>query len=227
MKAFTTTIQSKRTVARGTVEVVLARPKDFEFTAGQYIQVALKRLYYPDPKGRSRTFSICSSPFETETVAIAFRDTNSGYKQTLQGLHEGSEVVLNGPFGHFVLPKSQNSNHVFIAGGIGITPFLSMIESEVTQESHARIALIYANRDEESAAYLECLRGIDATAKDFSLDAIFERINMDHIQKYMGDKNNTFWWIVGPPGMVAEVKHILGSLGIPDSKIRIEDFIGY
>lgn len=227
MSTIKTTIKSKREVANGTIEITFARPRGFEFVAGQYIQVALECLSYPDSKGLSRTFSICSSPLNKGVIAIAFRNTGSGYKKTLSELSEGSEVLLEGPFGHFSMPDFKDVKHVFIAGGIGITPFLSMIKTALKNGLDSPITLLYANRDKESSAYLEDLKKLSLTSNIFSLDSVFGRIEANHVQKHKRDIDNTLWWIVGPPGMVAEVKYLLASVNIPDDKIRIEEFIGY
>ena len=187
MKIIRTQIRSQKKVAENTLEIQFVRPKDFEFVAGQYIQIALDRLSYPDPKGPSRTFSICSSPFEKDAVTIIFRDTGSGYKKTLSELDVGSEVTLEGPFGHFVLPKSANLKHVFVAGGIGVSPFVSMIKSTLTEGLDSSIDLLYANRNQESAAYLENLKNMSSNSYTFSLDLIFGRLGANDIQKYVKD----------------------------------------
>jgi len=221
MNAVKINIKSKRKVAEGTTEITFTRPSNFEFIAGQHVQIALNSLNYPDPIGLSCVFSICSSPFNKDIIAITFRDTGSGYKKTISELPEGSEVMLEGPFGFFTLPDSEKP-HIFIAGGIGITPFLSMIESSLKKEKPSPITLLYANKNKESSAYLEYLKELSETSKHFSLDAIFGRIGVDDIQRHVKDTINTSWWIVGPPRMVAEVKHLLVSFNIPDAKIRTE-----
>jgi len=125
------------------------------------------------------------------------------------------------------LPNNTKDQCVFIAGGIGITPFLSMIKEVYKKNNPTRITLIYANKNEDSSAYLNELRTIDSTLKNFLLDEVFGSIDINDIQRHIRDINNTSWWVVGPPGMVVEVKHLLEYLGIPSSKIRTEEFTGY
>ncbi len=221
-------VESIKSVANGTTEVTFNRSESFEFLAGQYVQLALQDLKYPDPKGSSRVFSICSSVQERNTISVVFRDTGSGYKRTLSELSKESTVYLEGPSGHFTLPSESDRKHVFIAGGIGIAPFLSMIRTSFSSDKNFEIDLLYANRDEESSAYLKELRDLGAASKYFSLNTVFGRIEMKDIEKHTTNENvDILWWIVGPPGMVAEVKGLLESGGIQNDKIRIEEFIGY
>ncbi len=222
----TTKIKQIKKVADGTTEVVFDRPEDFEFLAGQYIEVAVPELKYPDSKGASRVFSIASSCGEN-FVSIAFRDTGSGYKKTLIEMKEDSEVFLKKPAGFFTMPEDGEMKHVFIAGGIGVIPFLSMIRTMAEEGKNSKVSLLYGNRDMASSAYAKELRDLSSKSDNFSLDMIFGRIDDEHIQRHAEDVDNTLWWIVGPPAMVIEIKHLLRALGINDDKIRIEEFIGY
>lgn len=118
----------QRTTAEKTYEVSFnLSGKSFSFIAGQYIRVTVPKLLYDDQKGPSRVFTIASSPNEKNKLAIAFRDSESGFKKTLLELSQGSLVEIEGPFGYFTLPKNTSRPLIFIASGIGITPFLSMI----------------------------------------------------------------------------------------------------
>ncbi len=226
-KEVKTKIKAIKKIAKETFEVSLVRPKDFEFTAGQHIQLALLKLKYADPKGKSRVLSICSSPYDKDTLCVAFRNTGSGYKKTLLELPVGSSLSFEGPLGHFTLPKNDGKKNIFIAGGIGITPFMSMIQSALSGDNPPSITLLYANRDEESCAYLNELKQLSGSSKDFSFYPIVGRIIPDEIQKHVRDIDNISWWIVGPPGMVTEVKHMLAGVGVSDNNIRIEEFTGY
>lgn len=154
-------IIEQRTIAEKTDEVSFdLSGKNFVFIAGQYIRVTIPKLLYADPKGSSRVFTIASSPNEKNKLSIAFRDSGSGFKRTLLELPRGSLVEIEGPFGHFVLPRDASRPLVFIAGGIGITPFLSMIRFANENKLNYQITLLYANKNKENAAYLEELTSI-------------------------------------------------------------------
>ena len=139
----------------------------------------------------------------------------------------GSLVDIEGPFGYFTLPKDTFRPLVFIAGGIGITPFLSMIRFVTEQKLTHQITLLYANRNMESAAYLEELTTITKQNPRFLLKNQFGRIDTDFIQQTIKNFNGPVWYIVGPPAMVADMRNLLSRLGIDDTKIYFEDFVGY
>jgi methionine sulfoxide reductase heme-binding subunit len=200
-------ILEQKNIAEKTCEVFFGlHGKEFNFLAGQYISVGVPKLLYSDPKGASRVFSISSSPNDKNKLSVAFRDSGSGFKRTLMELPLGSLVDIEGPFGYFTLPKDTSHPLVFIAGGIGITPFLSMIRLATEQKLAHKITLLYANRNAGSAAYLEELTTIRQIVKNF---------------------DEPIWYIVGLPAMVADIRNLLSRLGINDAKIYFEDFVGY
>ncbi len=218
-----TKVKEIKKVADGTLEVTLERPEGFEFLAGQYTQVHLLNLDYPDSKGPSRTFTIVSSPLTKERISIAYRHSGSGYKKTLSNLKKGDIVGVDEPLGFFTLP--DGGKHIFIAGGIGIAPFMSMLRT-VRDMSNMEITLVYANRDLESAAYLRELKEFTENLDNFNLVPVFGRITAEDLQDYIEPMCYN-WWIVGPEGMVAEVRQIITSRGVPENKICTEEFIGY
>ena len=221
-------IIQKKEIASDTIELSFTRPNNFEFKAGQYIQLGIPKLLYPDPRGSSRVFSLASSPEESEVLRIAFRNTGSGYKKTLSELDKDSPLDLEGPLGFFTLPQgSSNVWHVFIAGGIGITPFMSMIRSAHGNSFKEPVTLLYANKDQNSAAYIEELHDIGRKHDLFTLKTIFGKITQQHISNFIHDTDSVLWWVVGPPPMVAEVNSVLMSQGVHSNAIRHEEFTGY
>ena len=201
--------------------------KKFEFLAGQYIRVSVSKLFYSDPKGTSRVFSISSSPNDKNKISVAFRDSGSGFKRILMELPLGSLVDIEGPFGYFTLPKDTSRPLVFIAGGIGITPFLSMIRFATEQKLTHQITLLYANRNAESAAYLEELTTITKQNPRFLLKNQFGRIDTDLIRQSINNLDEPVWYIVGLPTMVADMRSLLSQLSVSEAKVYFEDFTGY
>lgn len=100
--------------------------REFSFTAGQYIRLRVPHLEFEDTRGPARLFSIATSPHDTK-LTIVFRHTESGFKKTLIHTALGTELEVEGPWGAFTLPKSSERPLLCIAGGTGITPFLSML----------------------------------------------------------------------------------------------------
>ncbi len=202
--------------------------KKFEFFAGQHIWVTVPKLLFPDPKGNARVFSIVSSPNDKEKLVIAFRNSGSGFKKTLIKIPIGSQVEIEGPYGYFTLPKDNSEPLVFIAGGIGITPFLSMIRFVNENKLKYSIILLYTNRNKDSAAYLQELKNISKQNPHFQLKNKFGRLDEDFIRESVGNiLYQVKWYIVGPPPMVAAAKEILNNISVSPDHIFFEEFIGY
>ncbi len=221
-------IVEQKIIAEKTYEVSFGlSEKEFNFWAGQYVRVSAPKLLHPDPKGPSRVFSIASSPNDKNKLSVAFRDSGSGFKRTLMELSLGSIADVEGPFGYFTLPKNQNQPVVLIAGGIGITPCISMIRYATEEKLAHPMTLLYANRNAENAAYLEELTAIAKQNPRFLLKNQFGRISADFIQQSVKNLAESVWYIVGFPAMVAEMRNLLSSLGVSEAKVYFEDFTGY
>lgn len=226
-RIYHTTIVDRKEVAEDTLEVSFKRPEDFSFLAGQYIQLGVPKLLYPDAKGASRVFSIASSPLDKDRISVAFRETGSEFKRTLKELPLGAPVNIEGPHGFFTLPQESANPVVFIAGGIGITPFLSMIRFATEKHLTFPMTLLYANRNKESAAYLEELQDIVSRNKHFTLKNQFGRIDEQFVKQSVKNMQNCKWYIAGPLAMVSYARNILFLLGAEDGHMRYEEFTGY
>ena len=230
-------IKSKEEVALGTLEVVFETTEDFTFKPGQYCIVTLKNLNYPDERGPKRQFSINNSPNEKGVITITTRISESGFKKTLKELPLGTEVELGPIGGQFILPENIQKPLVFIAGGIGITPFRSMLKYVAEQKLPFIITLIYSNRDQASTAYLQEMQNYTQTIPNFKLIPTMTEdpnwpgekrmINAEFIKEYFADINAQNYMVVGPPGMVAGVERTLFETGILAENITKENFTGY
>lgn len=227
MAVYKTTIIERKQVAEKTLEVSFKRSGNFSFKAGQYIQLGVPKLLYSDPKGASRVFSIASSPLDQEKISIAFRDTGSGFKRTIKELPISASVNIEGPHGFYTLSQKPQHPLVFIAGGIGITPFLSMIRFATEKHFTFPMMLLYANRNKESAAYLEELQTTANRNKYFTLKNRFGKIDEQFIRQNVKNIQERVWHIAGPPGMVSYARNILFLLGVDDERIHREEFAGY
>ncbi len=219
----------KRKIAKGTYEILLSVPdRGLNFIAGQYIQLRIRDLKYPDTKGSSRVFSIASSPNNGKEIAIAFRDTGSGYKRTLIEMQKGTEMIIDCPSGNFTLPSDTSRPIVFVAGGIGITPIVSMVRYWSEKKLGHNITLLYANKDAESASYYNELEKLANNAGvKFNLSNIYGRIQKEQIAKIYSEKEGAIWYVVGPPGMVSFVRTLLSQVGVSEIDVIFEDFSGY
>lgn len=225
---FTTAILGRRQVAEETFEVSFARPAAFTFEAGQYLQVRLTKLEYRDPKGSSRVFSIASSPLDQESISVVYRDTGSGFKRTLQEMPIRSDVMIEGPHGFYTLPRDPARPVVFVASGIGITPFRSMLEFAAhSDREFPPVTLLYANSSRQRAAYLDELEEQTQRHPWLTLRKRFGGVDKGFIRRTVEDLDTPLWYIAGPPSVVDLVRSALQVLGVEDNDVHFEEFIGY
>lgn len=224
-----TTIIGRKRVAENTLEVSVKRPPEFSFKPGQYIQFGVPELLYSDYSGPSRQFSIASSPLDREKISVVFRESDSGFKQTLKELPMGAPMIIEGPHGFYTLPEKSERPFILVAGGIGITPYLSMARFFEKKGLNFQVRLLYGNRNEESAAYLRELLSIADRVKNFSVRSVFGPIDKEFIIKNVGTNNlqHFTWYIAGPPAMTSSVRNTLSDLGVDSGEIYVEEFTGY
>ena len=232
-------IKEKREVAKGTLLVVFdLLGREVEFRPGQYFWVTLLDPPYDDEKGPRRHISVVTSPNERGLLGLCTRLRKTAFKRSLAELPVGAEVDVEEPKGDFVLPHETDLPYVFIAGGIGITVFRSMLHYVAEEKLPHRVTLVYSNRDRESTAFLEELlelaRGHEniglvlTITDDASWEGEHRRIGPELLRDHLGGDLNRFRYLLaGPPAMVEAVTAELRAAGIPDERIRPERFSGY
>src|ERR1700691_4800219 len=155
-------------VAEGTMAFHFERPSKFSFTAGQSADVTLTAPLETDAEGNTRTFSIASPPFANELVfTTRMRDT--AFKRSLKEVKLTAKVKISPAAGSFTLHKNLAKPAIFLAGGIGITPFLSMVQQADRDRLSQKLYLFYSNRRPEDAAFLDTLRALETTNPNFRL----------------------------------------------------------
>lgn len=220
-------IGSRKTVAKDTVEVVLHVPGDgLRFEAGQYIKLYVPDLEDPEDSNE-RELSIVSSPDNPNDLAVAYRLGGSSFKQALSSRPIGSEVEVEGRFGKFVLPQGHDKTIVFIAGGVGITPCLSMIRWALSKEPTQKMVLLYANRTPEDALYLSELESLAVQNGNFSYKLVYGTIKPVIIEQVVVENRDALYYISGLPEMVSAVRAMVVTSKVPENMIRIEEFSGY
>jgi ferredoxin-NADP reductase len=232
-------IKEKREVAAGTLLVVFdLLGEEVDFRPGQYFWVTLLDPPYEDEKGPRRHISVVTSPNDRGVLGLCTRLRDSAFKRSLAELPVGAEVEVEQPKGDFVLPDATDVPYVFVAGGIGITVFRSMLHFVVEEGLEHRVTLVYSNRDRESTAFLDELSELDRTHENVDLvltmtddpewDGETRRIGPELLRAYLGDDLGAYRYLLaGPPGMVEGVTAELRQAGIPDDRIRPERFSGY
>ena len=155
------TVAEKREVAKGTLLVLFAVEDYPDYRPGAYFWVELPDRGHEDEKGLRRHISLVTSPTEQGVVGLATRLRDTAFKQTLAELEVGDEVEVEEPKGSFLLPEDTGAEYVFVAGGIGITVFRSMLRYIADERLPYRVTLVYSNRDRESAAFLDELEELE------------------------------------------------------------------
>jgi ferredoxin-NADP reductase len=158
---FTTRLKEKEYVAEGTMAFHFAKPEGFQFKAGQYLDITLLNPPETDAEGNIRSLSIASAP-EDEHLFVATRLRDTAFKRVLRMAAPDLEIKLEGPMGSFTLHNNPSKAAVFLAGGIGITPFSSMVRHAAKARLPHRLYLFYSNRRPEDAAFMTILRQLES-----------------------------------------------------------------
>jgi len=216
-----------------------AKP-DFDFVPGQYIRMTLDILQ-PDERGNGRFFSISSSPLTAQFFTITTRILESVFKKTLSDLKPGSMTKFFGPVGRFTLNEDDTRPLVFLAGGIGITSFYSMLKYASEKNLSVPVALIVSFSTTEEIVFYDELQEIAARHKNIKIiytvtksEASQEpwngeagRISVELIKKYAPEFLNSVFYISGPPAMVDAMLVMVKDMGVPDAQVKKEKFTGY
>lgn len=234
------TLISSCEVAQGTSAFCFSKPVGFTFKAGQAIDLILPVPDIPVGQGERHTFSIASAPFQDE-LCVTTRMRDSAYKRRLVSLQAGALVHVEGPFGSLLLHNKTSRAGVLIAGGIGITPFISMLRQAAHDALPQDLLLVYSNRRPEDAAFLQELRLLEQKNHRFRMLATMTQmanssqawsgetglLNESMLKHAMGGLAEPVVYLAGPPDMVAAIRQTLGKAGIDDDDVRIEEFYGY
>jgi ferredoxin-NADP reductase len=238
MASFKAKLVGREELAEGTLAFRLEKPAGFQVKAGQAI--VLELLDPPPEDGQKRrTFSLVSAPFES-TLAIATRMRDTAFKRALGALPNGASLKLTGPVGQFTLGDAGRPA-VFIAGGIGITPFMSMLRQAARDRAPHSLVLLYSNRRPEDAAFLGELQALERQNGNFRLIATMTEmsksartwsgqtgfVDADLIRRAAAGLKAPIYYVVGPPAMVLAMQETLRRAGVSDEDIRSEEFYGY
>ncbi len=216
------------------------RGEDFVYISGQYLEWELPHEK-PDNRGTERYFTIASSP-EEENILLATKiiEESSTFKRNLKNLQTDDEIIADGPYGDFILPEDKKDKLAFIAGGIGITPFRSIIKSLLRRREERDIILLYAVNSPDEIAFQDIFY---KARKELNLNSIYiisdknqvpkewsgERgyIDKEMIERNVKDLLERIFFVSGPEPMVNIIINTLKKTGVNEKRIKKDYFPGY
>jgi ferredoxin-NADP reductase len=232
-------IKEKQEVAKGTLLVIFdLLGEEVDFKPGQYFFVTLPDVGQQDERGLRRHITVVTSPNEKGVLGFATRMRDSAFKRSLGELPVGAEVEVEQPKGDFSLPEETTRPLVFVAGGIGITVFRSMLRYIREERLPYRVTLIYSNRDRESTAFLDELRELEQALPDLRLiltmtqdpgwEGETRKVDGEFVRDCLDEDLNQYTFLVaGPPAMAEGVQKALQEAGVEDENVIAERYSGY
>ena len=231
-------LKEKIRIAPDVYEFVFALPRKINFMPGQYMEWTLGHPE-PDSRGNRRYFTLASSPTEQNLrLGVKFDKNLSTFKKALLSMNRDTEIVAAQITGDFVLPTDRYQKCVFLSGGIGVTPYRSMIKYLLDVHQRRPITLLYAARSADEIVYKDIF---DRAEKELGIRVIYTltdgkappswsgnlgRISPQTIKSLLPDYRNSIFFISGSRGIVDSYKETLHTLGIPNSQIRTDYFAG-
>jgi len=237
---YDTKLLDRKMISSDILVVSLDRPEQYKFRAGQFCFLNLHNIGIQDERGLRRHLSIASPPHEKELL-FATKISGSAFKQTLLKMPLGNIITIEPPLGTFTLPEETANPVIFIAGGIGITPFRSMVKHIAAALTDHTVTLFYSNREPGEAVFLDELQSIADTHENISLvptmtradistttwSGLTGRLNASMIQEGCKEWRDAVYFIAGPPKMSDSMKEILKEMDIQPDRIHVERFVGY
>jgi ferredoxin-NADP reductase len=223
---FDGTIVEKKLIAEETYLLGVKIQSDFIFRPGQYVLLSIEVERDGETQILSRELSIASGLSILPTIELAFRHSESQFKTAISKSALGAKVKVEGPYGLFSFGDSDSSI-LCIAGGIGVTPFRSMIGELLSLGDKKQITLVYANSTNERAAFIDEFRDLALKYSNFTLKEIRGQVDDELLKSLSSENKSAQVYIAGPTKMVFHSQDVLLSSGIPASKIMTEEFTGY
>ena len=234
------TLKEKQLVGADTYDFIFTPSEPLKFEPGQYLEWTLGSNG-ADSRGNRRYFTISSSPTEPEIhMGIKFYPAPSTFKTALQKMKIGDNIIASQLAGEFVMPKDQTKKLAFIAGGIGITPFRSMIKYLVDKNESRSITLLYSNKTLADVAYHDIFDEAEQKLKLKTVYALTDIENIpvdwkgccgfitaDIIKKEIPDYRDRIFYLSGPHGMVVSFEKVLKDLGVSKWNIKKDFFPGF
>lgn len=228
----------KKEVAAGTLELSFMSNTPLIFCPGQYLEWTLPHSP-SDSRGNRRFFTIASSPTEqTVRLGVRISGSKSTFKQALKEMHSGDTVSASSLAGDFVLPEDIKKKLVFIAGGIGVTPFRSMVQYLMDTKDSRTVTLLYSNKTASEIAYKNIF---DKALQTIGIKTVYAltaepnpvpgtytgKIDSALIAREIPDYKERIFYLSGPHGMVTAFEKTLHDMGVSRFSIKTDYFPGF
>jgi ferredoxin-NADP reductase len=234
------TLKSKIKTGTDTADFVFEPDRRAKFEAGQYLEWTLS-LKKTDSRGNRRYFTIASSPTEPEVrIGVKFYPNSSLFKTKLISLKPGDQLLAGQLAGDFILPRNKNQKLAFIAGGIGVTPFRSMVKYLLDKNEQRDVVLFYSNKTIDEINYSDVfteagekigMKAIYTLTDENRLPDTWQgavgKISPQMIAQQAPDYLQRTFYISGPNAMVTAFEQILKSMGVHKNKIKTDFFPGF
>ncbi len=209
------------------------RPADLNYKPGQFFFVALKQ----DGKELNKHFSFSSSPTDAGFIEFTKRITDHEYSMALKAAKVGDWARIDAPYGEFTF-DGEHPKIAFLAGGIGVTPFMSICKNATDKHLDSQITLFLGCRTPSDIPFRQELEAMQQANKNLKLHFVVNQagpdwkgatgiITADMIQKELPDYKDNIFYCCGPPGMVTAMGKLIDSFGLPKAQLKLEFFTGY
>ncbi len=223
-------LKEKIQIAPDIYDFIFKSDRKLYFKPGQYLEWTMGHRKI-DNRGNRRYFTVASSPTEDEIrMGVKFYPESSSFKKSLLLMKEGDKIMASQLAGEFVMPEDQNKKLVFIAGGIGVTPFRSMIKYLLDKGEKRSITFLYSNKTAADIVYKDIF---DKAGTDLGIKTVY--VNTDEkgmidakmIMEEVPDYKERVFYISGPHGMVISFENTLKNLGVKRGNIVTDFFPGF
>lgn len=233
-------LKQKLRITPDTLDFVFKPERQFAYIPGQYMEFTLPHDNI-DTRGQRRYFTLASSPTEdTIRIGVKFYPKSSSYKTALQHMGENTLISATSLGGDFTLPSDKDRKVAFIAGGIGVTPFRSMIKYLVDTNEQRDVTLLYSANTAEDIAYADVF---ETARQQLGIKSVYMltkpgakipdnrfragMITPEVVQAEVPDYKDRLFYISGPQPMVAALTDVLKQLGVRGEHIKTDFFSGY
>ena len=209
------------------------RPPELNYKPGQFFFVALKQ----GDKELNKHFSFSSSPTDTGFIEFTKRFTDHEYSMALKAAKVGDWARIDAPYGAFTF-EGEFPKIALLAGGIGVTPFMSICKNATDKQLQSEITLFLGCRTPNDIPFRQELEAMQQANKNLKLHFVVNQptpdwkgatgiITADMIQKELPDYKDNIFYCCGPPGMVTAMEKMIDSIGLPKTQLKLEYFTGY